>query len=192
MAVRRNPENTRNRIETAALGLFAEKGIAVATTRGIAERAGVAEGALFKHFRSRDNLIAEIFRRHWNELAECVEAIAAGASGDARDRVAAIVEHFCRLFDADRALFSFLILAQHEALPRLAGAKKSPIDVLVRVIAEGIARGEIRAEEPALLAATVVGLVAQPATFIVYGRLAGPMAPHAEALAAAVRRLLQP
>lgn len=192
MAGRRNPENTHNRIETAALALFAKKGIAVATTREIAERAGVAEGALFKHFRSRDNLITEIFRAHWTELAERVEAIAAGASGDSRDRVAAIVEHFCRLFDADRALFSFLILAQHEALPRLAGATRSPIDALVRLIAEGIALGEIRAEDPALLAAAIVGLVAQPATFILYGRLAGPMAPHAKALAEAVRRLLQP
>jgi AcrR family transcriptional regulator len=192
MASRRDPATTRSRIETAALALFAEKGIAVATTREIAERAGVAEGALFKHFRSRDNLIAEIFRTHWAELAERIETIAREAPGDARDRVAAIIEHLCRLFDANHALFSFLILAQHAALPRIEPGAASPIDVLIRIIADGMAKHEIRADEPSLLAATVVGIVAQPATFILYGRLAAPMAANAQALANATRRLLQP
>jgi AcrR family transcriptional regulator len=192
MTGRRDPANTRSRIETAALALFAEKGIAVATTREIAERAGVAEGALFKHFRSRDNLIAEIFRAHWAELAERIETIAREASGDARDRVAAVVEHLCGLFDANHALFSFLVLAQHDALPRIAPGAVSPIDVLIRIIAEGIAKQEIRADEPSLLAAAIVGLVAQPATFILYGRLAAPMAASAQSLASAARRLLQP
>src|SRR6185312_15399211 len=99
----RNPERTRRRIEEVALALFAEKGTA-ATTHEIAALAGIAEGALYRHFRGRDDLVAELFRARGADLAAHLEVVA-DTPGDARDSAAAIVEDLCYLFDADRALF---------------------------------------------------------------------------------------
>jgi len=53
-------ETTRERIMEAATKLFSEKGYAGATTRAIAEMAGVNEVTLFRHFGTKENLAQEI------------------------------------------------------------------------------------------------------------------------------------
>jgi len=57
------PEDTRRRILNAAIRLFAEVGYSLATTRLIAEAAGVNEVTLFRHFGNKKAL-----------LIACVEA----------------------------------------------------------------------------------------------------------------------
>lgn len=47
---------TRERIVTAARRLFAEKGFDGATTAAIARAAGVAEGSIYRHFASKEDL----------------------------------------------------------------------------------------------------------------------------------------
>ena len=55
-----NPEETRARIMQAASQLFAEKGFSGTTTRAIAERSGVNEVTLFRHFGTKENLAKAI------------------------------------------------------------------------------------------------------------------------------------
>ena len=59
-----DPNQTRQRIIQATAQLFSEKGIAGTTTRAIAERAGVNEVTLFRHFGSKDNLAREIMKEY--------------------------------------------------------------------------------------------------------------------------------
>jgi AcrR family transcriptional regulator len=51
------PEDTRQRILRAAMKLFGQVGYAQASTRAIAEAAGVNEVTLFRHFGSKKNLL---------------------------------------------------------------------------------------------------------------------------------------
>lgn len=53
-------QTTRSRIIEAAYELFSEKGFAKTATREIAERAGVAELTLFRHFQSKNNIIQQV------------------------------------------------------------------------------------------------------------------------------------
>lgn len=53
-------QKTRTRIIQAASELFAEKGFAGTTTRAIAERSGVNEVTLFRHFGTKENLAKAI------------------------------------------------------------------------------------------------------------------------------------
>ena len=55
-----DPDDTRGRIMQAAAELFTEKGYAGATTRAIAERAGVNEVTLFRHVGTKENLVKTI------------------------------------------------------------------------------------------------------------------------------------
>ena len=48
--------NARPKIERAALKLFVNEGIDAATTREIASVAGVSEGALYRHYKGKDEL----------------------------------------------------------------------------------------------------------------------------------------
>lgn len=52
----------QQQILNAALTLFAEKGYAATATGAIARRAGVAEGLIFKHFRSKKELLLRLVR----------------------------------------------------------------------------------------------------------------------------------
>lgn len=63
MANNRRKVPARDRILEAALRLFSSKGYLGATTREIANEAGVAEVTLFRHFASKEILLEEVFKR---------------------------------------------------------------------------------------------------------------------------------
>ena len=55
--------NTHQRLLNAAARVFARDGIEGATTREIAREAGVNEVTLFRHFQSKENLLAAVVQR---------------------------------------------------------------------------------------------------------------------------------
>lgn len=57
---RRRPAEVRGLIIEAAASQFAEKGFAAATTTEIAERAGVSQSVLYRHFPNKADLFAEV------------------------------------------------------------------------------------------------------------------------------------
>jgi AcrR family transcriptional regulator len=59
---------TRTRILNAALKLFARQGYDGTTTRDLAERAGVAEGTLFRHFANKKAILIEVATQGWIEI----------------------------------------------------------------------------------------------------------------------------
>ncbi|MGH7515868.1 MAG: TetR/AcrR family transcriptional regulator [Gemmatimonadales bacterium] len=59
---RRDGEATRQRLLRAALELFTSNGFRATTTPEIAERAGVAEGTIYRHFSGKEHLLNEVFR----------------------------------------------------------------------------------------------------------------------------------
>jgi AcrR family transcriptional regulator len=54
---------TRDRLIAAAIGLVARDGMAAATTAAIAQQAGFAEGTLYRHFDSKDELLIAAYRQ---------------------------------------------------------------------------------------------------------------------------------
>lgn len=59
---------TREKLMRAAVGVVAREGLAAATTAAIAEAAGVAEGTLYRHFESKDDLLIAAYRQMKNEV----------------------------------------------------------------------------------------------------------------------------
>lgn len=171
------------------MALFAGKGVSETTIRDIAQGARIAEGALYRHYRGKDELIAGLFQRHYAAFARRLDALQAGRP-HTRDKLAAMIAECCRVFDEDPVLFRFLLLVQHQSLQRVDGAE-TPVEVVRSVLARGMERGEVPPGDPELAAALVMGVIIQPATFKTYGRLPGPMTPLAGRLTAACWRLLQ-
>jgi AcrR family transcriptional regulator len=54
--------DTRSRIVAAAVSLFAEQGFDATSVNQVVARAGVAKGALYHHFDSKDDLLYEVYR----------------------------------------------------------------------------------------------------------------------------------
>ena len=59
---------TRSRILSAALRLFASQGFDGTTTRDLAQAAGVAEGTLFRHFPNKKAILVEVATNGWVEI----------------------------------------------------------------------------------------------------------------------------
>jgi AcrR family transcriptional regulator len=176
--------DVKSRIDRAAIELFALRGVDGVSIADIAAAAQVSQGALYRHYRSKDELAARLFADAYRAAGADLAAICVAEPGFVR-RIAAMVAHFCALFDSDAARFRFMLLAQHDLLPDIEEAGLSPAAVIERTVADAVASGELRAVDPAAAAAVIMGIVLQTALFRLYGRISGPLLPRANALAAA-------
>jgi len=172
------------RVDRAALELFAMRGVDGVSIADIAAEAGVSQGALYRHYRSKEALARDLFTRAYRRAGAELAAIAAAERG-LPARIAAMVAHFCALFDRDAALFRFMLLAQHDLLPEVDDAGTTPAAAIEGAIAAAVAAGDIQAVEAAAGAAAIMGIVLQTALFRIYGRIDGPLLPRAPALARA-------
>ena len=168
----------KQRIDAAALHLFAERGADATPIPMIAERAGVAVGSLYRYYANKDELVARLYTENYARLAGELKR-AAGESATTRDKIEAMVRFICGFFDQEWDLARFLLLEQHVRLKSYAGTA-NPVDVVCHVLAEGMRREELRRLDPMLAAAMVMGPVIQAATFRTYGRVAGPLSDAAD------------
>ncbi len=182
----RKADATRRKIVDTALQLFVAKGIAETTIRDIATHAAIAEGTMYRHFPSKDALAYDLFADNLTGFAHTLETLQA-AKNTREEKLAAMIAGFCALFDENRALFSFLLLAQHQEMQKLPPDAANPVDVVHRVVAETDTVGSPDAE---LKTAMVLGVVLQTATFLIYNRLTGTMSARADQLTAAALRVL--
>jgi AcrR family transcriptional regulator len=60
--------STRDKILKAAQNLFARNGYDGTTTKELAEKAGIAEGTLFRHFTNKKAILVEVATQGWIEL----------------------------------------------------------------------------------------------------------------------------
>ncbi|HEX6324007.1 MAG TPA: TetR/AcrR family transcriptional regulator [Vicinamibacterales bacterium] len=177
--------DTRERIERAATRLFVEKGVAETSVRDIAQAVELSEGALYRHFASKEDLVWRIFEAHYLAFAERLQALA-DAERTVRAKLEAMIRGFCRAHDENPTLFRFLLFVQHGQLARLSADAPTPVTVVRGVLERGIASGAIPDQDADLAAALMFGLVLEPVQFAAYGRLPGEMQPLAGRLAAAV------
>lgn len=186
----RNGFATRQRIQDAALRLFVERGVTETSVRDLAAAAGIAEGTLYRHYASKDDLVADLFVGNYAAFADRLRALRTKAGF--RARLEAVVAEVFRFHDDNPTLFCFLLLVQHQALPRTENGDGNPVSVLAAMVDEAVAGGEITLPDAALATALILGLLLQPATAVVYGRLPGPLSAYAPAIASACWRALNP
>ena len=182
--------NARPKIERAALKLFIHEGVDAATTREIAEKAGVSEGALYRHYKGKDELALSLFMETHNRLGRMMEEALSG-EGTLEDKVHAAVKAYCELADEDFLLFSFHLVSMNRYLPYDKRREDDPVSITERIIEGLMKTGAIPKGDPALKAAMALGVVMQAGQNKIYNRLPGPMSKHAGALARAVVAVLR-
>jgi AcrR family transcriptional regulator len=110
MPVTAKAEETRTKILDTALRLFRERGFPQTTMREIASEAGVATGAAYYYFRSKDELVMAFYLRTAEEArVEFAKALA--STSDLRKRIHALNEIKLRQFAEHRSLLGALLKA---------------------------------------------------------------------------------
>jgi AcrR family transcriptional regulator len=183
---------TRERLRAAALILFVQKGVAETTTRELAAMAGVAEGTIYRHYASKEDLVRELFEDHYFRFGGELDRIRAETAGGFGAKLGAMIAFMASLYDSDPTLYRFLLLAQHTALPNIATAlPESPASVFRRLVADAIAAGQIPPQNATLSAAMLIGAIIQPALALIYGTLKGTMTEHVPEIVARALAMLE-
>ncbi|MBV8220523.1 MAG: TetR/AcrR family transcriptional regulator [Solirubrobacterales bacterium] len=150
---------TRQRLLAAARELIEEGGYGSASVAAIAERAGVASGTLYRHFRSKEELFLEIFRDVCAGEERAMRAAAEDAGPSAVDRLEAVLTTFARRALQNRSLAWTLLAEPVDPVvdaERLAYRERYASLVAAELRA-AVAAGEIPAQDVAFTAAALVG-----------------------------------
>ncbi len=168
---RQRAARTRERILQAALELVRAGGFAAAHVRAVAARAGVSVGSVYRHFGSKGGLLEEVFRlASERELSVMTETARAYADAPVTERLAACGEAFARRALAAPRLAYALIAepAGAEVDAARLELRRAYRDVLALALREAVAREELERHDCEVLAAALVGAMAEA--------LVGPLA----------------
>jgi AcrR family transcriptional regulator len=163
----------RSSIVEAARELIAEGGYVAAQVAPVAERAGVAVGSVYRHFPSKSELFAEVFRQASQHEVDAMRAAMEEIHGPAAERIAAGIEVFARRALRGRRL-AWALLA--EPVDPAVEAERlefrhSYRDLMAAVIRHGIEAGELADQDVDVTAAALIGAVGEA--------MVGPLSPTA-------------
>jgi TetR/AcrR family fatty acid metabolism transcriptional regulator len=147
----------REELLRAAAHVFADKGFHGARISDVAEEAGVAYGLVYHYFRSKDELLESIFRESWGRLVAVLQSIA-DTPKPALDRLRLVATAFLRTWQQEPDVVRVLVreVGRGPQLQDRAGELGEAFAVILRVIEDGQASGEIRSELDARLTAWIV------------------------------------
>lgn len=161
---------TRERLLQSATELIAEGGYATASVAAIAARAGLAAGALYRHFPSKAELFVEVFRSAAEQELAAMHA-AAERQSDFQERFEAVIRTYATSAFDNRHLAWALVYEPVDPLvdaERLAYRRRYR-DGMADLLRDGVAAGTIPQQDVKLAAAAVVGAIAEA--------LVGPLSP---------------
>ncbi|MFC6207102.1 TetR/AcrR family transcriptional regulator [Levilactobacillus tongjiangensis] len=114
MAASGNIPPKQKQVLAASLSLFAEKGFASTTTKEIAERAGVAEGTVYRRYRTKDELLAGVLAPFMTEVlpklvSEFAEKVVGQTYSSRHDLVATVVNDRMQFVVENQSVLRILV-----------------------------------------------------------------------------------
>jgi len=140
-------ELTRQRLIRTALELFTARGYHDTTTAQIAKKAGIAEGTIYRHFASKQQLFNEMYRAAQRWATKIVQETSRDRdAGPARARLTAVAQGLIEGAAQDTAVVKLGLL---EPLGAVLDDESRKTErefrlALERVVAEGKAQGSVR------------------------------------------------
>lgn len=114
MAASGNIPPKQKQVLAASLSLFAEKGFASTTTKEIAERAGVAEGTVYRRYRTKDELLAGVLAPFMTDVlpklvSEFAEKVVGQTYSSRHDLVATVVNDRIQFVVANQSVLRIMV-----------------------------------------------------------------------------------
>jgi AcrR family transcriptional regulator len=172
-AIQARLDAQRATLVAATAELLAEQGYAACSIAAVASRAGVAAGTVYRHFDSKTDLVAEVFRTVVGREVAAVRA-AVEAEHAVDGRMAALVQTFAgRALKSPRLAYALLTEPVDPVVDELRLDFRIAFrDIAARAIAEGVRTAALPPQNPEIVAAALVGAIGEA--------LGGPLATGAE------------
>jgi AcrR family transcriptional regulator len=147
MASKAPPVDKRRQILDAAIRVFARQGFHATRVSDIADEAGVAYGLVYHYFRSKDEVLNELFVERWSLLLAAIEET--DRTGDApRDKLGAVATFIVDSYRHDPELMKVIIVEVTRAansfgrthLPEIRRAYQS----IAKIVEDGQKQGVFR------------------------------------------------
>jgi AcrR family transcriptional regulator len=155
MASKAPPVDKRRQILDAAIRVFARQGFHATRVSDIADEAGVAYGLVYHYFRSKDEVLNELFVERWSLLLAAIEET--DRTGDApRDKLGAVATFIVDSYRHDPELMKVIIVEVTRAansfgrthLPEIRRAYQS----IAKIVEDGQKQGVFRDDVAPLFA----------------------------------------
>jgi TetR/AcrR family transcriptional regulator, cholesterol catabolism regulator len=140
----------RQLILETATAVFAEKGIVATTVRDISDRYGIHSGSLYHHFKSKEEMVAEILVPIVTSQVEAIDRITATTTDPVEiltQGIAAAVAQTAANPDVARILQNNAHqISGYPGLDEVVRQRRAMRQRIESVIADGIKRGQFHAD----------------------------------------------
>jgi len=155
-------DQTRNRIQQAAVRVFSREGFDRASVKSLAQEAGVAVGSIYNHFKNKDDLLISIFEDEFAQRMALLDRLR-DSQIPVRDQVQQLLQdHFSRAHE-HRQLAELLLYERFHRgsvlRERIIALQRGVIDRIAEILKAGIAEGWVRPCHPRVVAQALFDLV---------------------------------
>jgi AcrR family transcriptional regulator len=183
--------DARRRIVAAARVVVAEQGFAAARVAVVARVADVATGSIYRHFPSKASLFSEMLRLVCARELEVVRAVTTEPGRGALDRLGDAVATFVdRALRGEGLAYAVIVEPMDPDVDRVRlEARAALAEAFAALIREGVAGGELAAQDAGIRGAAIVGAFLEAVVAPLAGRDSRP--PDRAAIRTEVARFAQ-
>jgi AcrR family transcriptional regulator len=159
------PVDKRRQILDAAIRVFARQGFHATRVADIADEAGVAYGLVYHYFKSKDEVLDELFVERWSLLLSAIEE-ADGNGESPREKLAAVASFIVDSYHHDPELMKVIIVEVTRAANSFGRTHLELIrrayESIAKIVADGQAAGAFRNDvDPTFASMTFYGAIEQ-------------------------------
>lgn len=177
--------DTKEELVNATIKLASRGGMEAASVRSITREAGVTEGTLYRHYRSKEQLWVEVYTRIVEAMAED-KATLLDTDMPAREVLGEWVRLTYAYYDGNRDAFNYVLLAPKSLADSLGEVYTRQGRLFMELFTRLRARGQVREMDPKLALAVFGGIVLSVPRLINEGCLEPPASDYTEEITDAV------
>lgn len=186
-------DRTKEKLLRATVRLVVEQGAEAATIQAIAREAGITEGAIYRHYRSKEELRWQAYKQTVEDMANRKQSLL-DTPGSIREKIDAWIQLTYAYFDEYPLAFSYVLLTPQ---PQIKSEQELEITkrqgrLFMQLMREAASAGEIRDISPQMAMCHFTGLMLNIPRLINEGAIKGPATKHVGQAADAVWRVLSP
>ena len=160
MARRYNSKETIKHIQDTAEELFIEKGFEKTSLQDIIDISGISKGAIFHHFKSKEDIFSSVIDKHYNYIAQKMneELNTKVQELTGKEKLSALIESY--LTDIDNFTLSKLVATEitspHIIVTTIQNDAKKLAPLISAVITQGIEDNSLQVKFPEESAQAIV------------------------------------
>ncbi|MBS0290708.1 MAG: TetR/AcrR family transcriptional regulator [Proteobacteria bacterium] len=153
-------KSTKEKLDSMAMSLFINKGIEGTSIRDIVFGIGLTEGAFYRHYKSKDELIKNLFLKSYLDLSGKITAILR-KNHSFEKKLSTLIKFLCESIDNDPVLFQYLLVTQHNLLTLVPADAKTPFIVVKEFFQQSIDEKSCKIQDATFCATIFLGIIVQ-------------------------------